>query len=397
MLGTRGVPACYGGFETAVEEVGRRLVDRGHRVRVYCRGSGTASGSGTGTAGARTYRGMELVTLPAVRRRALETLSHTGLSVAHLLAHRTDVALVFNAANAPLLPVLRAAGIPLATHVDGLEWKRAKWAGAGQRYYRAAEAAAVRWSDALIADAVGIADYYRTEFGVPTTLLSYGAPVLAPQADDAVTALGLVAGGYHLVVARFEPENNVDLLVDGYVRSPARLPLVVVGAAPYAHDYTARVRALVGDDPRVRLIGAVWDQRALDQLYVHALTYAHGHSVGGTNPSLLRAVGAGTATLAYDVSFNREVLGDEGVYVRDAVGVAQAFADAEAAPAATAARGERLRARASRYDWDAVAAGYERLVAALAAHRTPGPAPGARRRHAWSAEAEALPGLAVVP
>ena len=156
MVGTRGVPARYGGFETAVEEIGRRLADGGHRVVVYCR-----TVPGAGEPPPAEHLGMELVHLPAARRRSLETLSHTALSVRHLLSHRTDAAILFNAANAPLLPALRAARIPVATHVDGLEWKRAKWGGTGRRYYRAAEALAVRWSDVLIADAQGIADYYR--------------------------------------------------------------------------------------------------------------------------------------------------------------------------------------------------------------------------------------------
>src|SRR4051794_14167804 len=159
LVGTRGVPARYGGFETAVEEVGRRLADRGHEVVVYCR---TVPGSEQPRAD--EYLGMRLVHLPAARKRSLETLSHSALSIAHLLIHRTDAAVVFNAANSPLLPALRGARIPFATHVDGLEWKRAKWGGAGRRYYRLAESLAVRWSDALIADAQGIADYYRAEF-----------------------------------------------------------------------------------------------------------------------------------------------------------------------------------------------------------------------------------------
>ena len=177
LVGTRGVPARYGGFETAVEEVGRRLADAGHEVVVYCRTSADEPRP-------ETHLGMQLVHLPAMRRRSLETLSHTGLSVAHLLAHRVDAAIVFNAANAPWLPLLRAARIPVATHVDGLEWKRAKWGGTGKRYYRVAEALSVRWSDALIADAQGIADYYRDEFGAPTELIAYGAPKIAGGASD---------------------------------------------------------------------------------------------------------------------------------------------------------------------------------------------------------------------
>jgi glycosyltransferase involved in cell wall biosynthesis len=374
LVGTRGVPARYGGFETCVEEVGRRLAERGHDVVVYCRTAPGATGSP-----AREHLGMRLVHLPAARKRSLETLSHTALSVGHLLTHRVDAAVVFNAANAPLLPLVRAAGIPVATHVDGLEWKRAKWSGAGQRYYRGAEGLAVRWSDALIADAQGIADYYRSEFDAGTELITYGAPLLDVAADR-LAELDLTARGYHLVVARFEPENHVHLAVEGYAASSARLPLVVVGSAPYADEYTARVHAL--GDERVRFLGGVYDQELLDQLYGNAATYLHGHSVGGTNPSLLRALGAGAATIAYDVSFNREVLGDSGTWFRTAADVTARIQEAEADPGATRRRGRAARQQAHRYDWDEVADRYEQLLRRLA---TDGPSrrrPTGRRRPA---------------
>jgi glycosyltransferase involved in cell wall biosynthesis len=373
MVGTRGVPARYGGFETAVEEVGRRLVERGHEVVVYCR---TVPGQSDR---ATEHLGMRLVHLPAVRKRSLETLSHSALSIAHLVGHRTDAAFVFNAANAPLLPLLRLARIPVATHVDGLEWKRAKWSGAGQRFYRIAESLAVRWSDALIADAVGISDYYAHEFGARTTLLTYGAPLISPGADRLVE-LGLEPGGYHLVVARFEPENHVDVIVDGYVRSRATKPLVVVGSAPYSDEYTAAVHDLA--DGRVRFLGGIWDQTQLDQLYANAYTYLHGHSVGGTNPSLLRAIGAGAAVLAYDVEFNSEVVEDAGRYFTDADDVAHLVDAAEADPQATRHAGTRARRCAARYDWDRVADGYERLTERLAARDFPRRRPSGRRQEA---------------
>ena len=352
MMGTRGVPARYGGFETCVEEVGRRLVDKGHDVVVYCRGAEADDRPDE-------HLGMRLVHLPALRRRSLETLSHTGLSVGHLLQDVPDVAFVFNAANAPLLPVLRARGVPVVTHVDGLEWQRAKWAGAGRRYYRAAEQLAVRWSDALVADAEGIRDYYRASFGAPTTLISYGAPLVGAR-PGGLDGTGLVPGGYHLVVARFEPENHVREVVEGYVRSAARLPLVVVGSAPYADEYTRSVHAAA--DGRVRFLGGVWDQDLLDQLYAGSLTYLHGHSVGGTNPSLLRAMGAAAATSAYDVSFNREVLRGHGRFFRTPADVAALVEAAEADPGGTRARGRDTRDRALDYDWDDVADAYERLA-----------------------------------
>jgi len=381
MIGTRGVPARYGGFETAVEEVGSRLADRGHEVVVYCRRTEHDDGP--------QFLGMRRVELPALRRRSLETLSHTALSVGHLTARRTDVAFVFNAANAPLLPVLRAARVPVATHVDGLEWRRAKWGPTGRRYYRAAEQLAVRWSDALIADAPGIAAYYDEEFGVGTRLLSYGAPVQEDPPSDRLAELDLTAGGFHLLVARFEPENHVHLAVEGYVASGARLPLVVVGSAPYADDYTRAVHAAAAGDERVRFLGGVWDAQLLDQLYAHALTYLHGHSVGGTNPSLLRAIGAGTATIAFDVSFNRDVLLENGRFFRDPADVAREVEAAEADPDATVAVGRALRERARSYDWDGVADGYERLARDLAARAVPGPQKVRRRRTQWPDEAPA--------
>jgi glycosyltransferase involved in cell wall biosynthesis len=376
MLGTRGVPARYGGFETAIEEIGRRLVQRGHEVVVYCRETGDPT--------ADSHLGMELVHLPAAHRKSLETLSHTALSVSHLLrsGRPCDAAIVFNAANAPFVPPLHARGIPVVVHVDGLEWQRGKWQGAGRRYYRVAESMAVRWADALIADAQGIADYYISEFGAETELIAYGAPVQDQPGATRLPRLGLEPRAYHLVVARFEPENHVSEIVSGYIGSQARHPLVVVGSAPYSDGYTARVKELAIRDPRVRLLGGVWDQAQLDELYANALTYLHGHSVGGTNPSLLRAMGAGTAVLAWDVVFNREVLGDRGWFFDRPSGVAELLEEAEALPDLMIDTGRALRERARKtYDWDDVTVLYEELVARVAAGETVrGTATGRRAR-----------------
>jgi glycosyltransferase involved in cell wall biosynthesis len=389
LVGTRGVPARYGGFETCVEEVGARLSDRGHDVLVYTRRSGDRADR------MASYRGMRLTQLPAVRHKALETLSHTALSVAHLVTQRVDAAIVFNAANALFLPLLRIRGIPVATHVDGLEWKRAKWGGAGRRYYRAAEAMAVRWSDELIADAVGIQDYYRDEFGAGSDYIAYGAPLLDDIGAAKLADLDVEPGGYHLVVARFEPENHVDVTVDGYVRSGATRPLLVVGSAPYGAEHAARIRELAAGSPHVRFLGAVWDQEQLDQLYAGAYTYLHGHSVGGTNPSLLRAMGAGAPTIAFDVRFNREVLGEPGRYFADAAALAKLIDEAEADPAGTADRGRETRAGASRYDWDDVAVKYEQLCARLARGVRQPRASGRRRTAPATTVRTAIPSTSI--
>lgn len=359
MVGTRGVPAAYGGFETAVEEVGRRLAERGHRVIVYTRGSESRES---------TYLGMEVVHLPAVPQKQLETLSHTGFSTVHAMAgKRPDVAFVFNAANSPFVPLLRLRGIPVALHMDGLEWRRSKWGPRGRAYYRWAEQNGVRTADALIADAPGIAEYYGHQFGVPTELIRYGAPLLDDVSTHRLAELDLVAGDYHLVVARFEPENHVLEIVQGYRDSSSKRPLVVVGSAPYSAAYTQAIRDAAGDDPRIRLVGGIFDQELLDALYAHAFTYVHGHSVGGTNPSLLRAMGARTAVIAYDVTFNRETLDDNAWFFTDARDATRHFDAIESEEAEVAQLAAASRERAENdFRWDDVATEYEELARRLA-------------------------------
>jgi glycosyltransferase involved in cell wall biosynthesis len=355
MIGTRGVPAQYGGFETAVEEVGKRLVERGHRVTVYCRNADQSLDS---------YLGMELVNLPALRKRSVETLSHTGLSVLHAMRHRPDAAVLFNAGNAPYIGWLKVARIPTAIHMDGLEWKRAKWAGFGAKYYKRAERVAARSGLALIADAQGIADYLTKEYGRDSHLIAYGAPILNPGTDLLID-YNVVPGKYHLVVARLEPENHVDVIVEGYRRSGSDLPLIVVGSAPYGDDHIAHIKSLAADSD-VRLVGGVWDQELLNQLYAHARSYLHGHSVGGTNPSLLRALGCGAPITAYDVNFNAEVTAGHARFFTTADDVAVAIKEDDTDPLGAVDRGEAGRAHvAEAYRWDDVADKYEQMLRSL--------------------------------
>lgn len=361
LIGTRGVPARYGGFETAVEEVGQRLVLAGHEVTVYCRNPGQSMPQ---------FLGMRLVNLPALRLRAAETLSHTALSTSHaILRERPDVAFVFNAANAPFIRPLQVAGIPVAIHVDGLEWQRAKWGPRAAAYYRWAEGRCAAWADCVIADAAGIVEHMRIHHGVEAVFIPYGAPIISPGVDR-LNELGLRSREYHLLVARFVPENHVLEIVEGYVASGSIQPLVVVGDAPYAAEYRSRVKAAAGDDPRVRFLGSLWDQELLDCLYGNASTYLHGHSVGGTNPSLLRALGAGAPVVAWDVAFNREVAMAAGRYASGPKGFGQACEDAERHPTAAQARGRAGRLDvAERYRWEDVAAGYAQLAAAMLRRR----------------------------
>jgi glycosyltransferase involved in cell wall biosynthesis len=356
MMGTRGVPAQYGGFETAVEEIGKRLVQRGHEVTVYCRNPGQTI---------TEYEGMKLVNAPAVRHRMAETLSHTAVSTAHsIIADHPDVVFLLNAGNAPLLPPLKAARIPTAIHLDGLESKREKWRGTGAKYYRWAEKASINWGQEVIADAQAIADYVQRDYGRSCVVIPYGAEVIDPGSDR-ISELDLTPQGYHLIVARFEPENHVLDAVHAYRESNEQRPLIVVGSAPYSQWYVDKVRAAAKSDPCIRFTGGIYDQQLLDQLYANAATYIHGHSVGGTNPSLLRAMGAGAPVLAYDVEFNREVTANTAIFWRDADALIAIFnqianhdLDAKLAEL-PAIEKQRIR---DAYQWDAVTDEYEKLA-----------------------------------
>jgi glycosyltransferase involved in cell wall biosynthesis len=362
-MGTRGVPASYGGFETAVEEIGKRLAARGYDVTVYCRNPGQTI---------TEFEGMRLVNAPALRHRMAETLSHTTASTAHAIVRdHPDVVLLLNAGNAPLLQPLRLAGIPTAIHLDGLESRREKWRGTGAKYYRWAERASVKWGDEVIADAQAIADHVRRTYGRTCTVIPYGAEVIDPGLDR-LSELDLAPHGYHLIVARFEPENHVLDAVHAYCASRETRPLVVVGSAPYSQWYVDKVHSAARNDPRVRFTGGIYDQQVLDQLYANCITYIHGHSVGGTNPSLLRAMGAGAPVLAYDVEFSHEVTADQALFWRDAPMLTH-FLDAigdgeftsELGAFATAGRQRILEA----YQWEQVTDDYEALIQRLAARR----------------------------
>ena len=361
-MGTRGVPAQYGGFETAVEEIGARLAASGHKVTVYARNPGQTL---------TEYRDMRVVNAPTIRHRVAETLSHTAASTVHaVVKDKPDVALVLNAGNAPLLKLLKAAKIPTAVHLDGLESKREKWRGAGARYYRWAEKAAVKWADAVIADSRAIADHVQRESGRECVFIPYGAEAIEPGGDR-LGELDLVRRDYHLIVARFEPENHVLDAVHAFRKSEETRPLVVVGSAPYSRWYTEKVHDAANSDPRIHFTGGIYDQELLDQLYANARTYIHGHSVGGTNPSLLRAMGAGAPVLAFDVEFNREVTSGQAFFWVDADELTRVLNDiAEEEDMDKMLRiysengTQRIR---DHYQWDDVARRYEEMLTEVTA------------------------------
>jgi glycosyltransferase involved in cell wall biosynthesis len=348
-LGIRGVPANYGGFETFVEQLGRRLVERGDDVTVYGRSSFVA-------AGIRSYLGMRIVRLPAPRSKYLETVVHSLFAAFHAAIQPYDLVYVCNSANVPAVVLLRLLGKRVVLNVDGLEWQRAKWNRLGKLYYRACASLAARLPVHLVTDARVIQDYYRTAYGRDTDYFPYGTD-LEPVADDGTLArLGLEAGRYVLYVSRLEPENNAHIAVEAYGRVRTDLPLAVVGDAPYASEYIATLKATT--DPRVRFLGAIYGT-GYRVLRSHAALYIQATEVGGTHPALLEAMGHGNAIVANDVPEHREALGDAGRYYRGPMELAAALQELLDDPEATARQRSAAHARAAAlYSWDAVANAY---------------------------------------
>jgi glycosyltransferase involved in cell wall biosynthesis len=303
IIGTRGVPANYGGFETFAEELGARLAERGHRVTVYGRRGFIDPDLGE-------YRGMRLVVLPALRSKHMETVSHTFLAALHAARRGFDAVLMCNAANAPFVRILQLAGVPVALNVDGLERKRRKWGWAGRSYYRLGECLSARLPNALITDAEVIRRYYRRAYGATSEMIVYGGDLEPPEGSDVLTGLGLEPGGYLLYVSRFEPENNPDRVVEAYGRVAGSRPLVMVGGAPYSRGLTRRVAELADD--RVLLPGPIYGD-GYRQLLFNCRLYVHATEVGGTHPALVEAMGAGRPVLYYDTPENREVAGGAGL------------------------------------------------------------------------------------
>ena len=360
ILGTRGVPPRYGGFETFAAELGRRLVARGHSVTVYCRGALYPDKT-------PEWEGIRRVDLPALGHKYLETVSHAMLSGFDALGRNFDAVLVCNAANSFVLPLLRAARIPVAINVDGIERRRRKWNVLGRMVYMVGESLAARFSDELVADAEVIADYYRTRHLRESTVIAYGADFPEEPDSDVLERLDLTRGRYVLYVSRFEPENNPLAVVRAYRRARVEWPLVMVGSARWD---PALQRALADEEGGgVILPGALYgaDYRTLQR---NAGIYVQATEVGGIHPALIEAMGSGGTVAALDTAENREAGGDAVRYFRldggpSLEGILKEWIDA---PESTSVYRYRARSRVrERYSWDAVTSEYERLFARLVA------------------------------
>ena len=358
ILGTRGIPASYGGFETFAEHLATRLVARGHEVTVYCRAHYVSPRQ-------LEYHGVKLKVLPTIRHKYFDTIVHTFLSALHAVSGRYDAALICNCANAPFSPILRLTGTPVAINVDGLEHRRKKWNWLGRRYYRFAEYLSTLLPNEMVTDAQVIQDYYLARHNASSTMIAYGSEVERRPDRATVRKWRVEPNRYVLYVSRLEPENNAHLVIEAFKKVRTAYRLLVVGDAPYAEQYINSLKASARGDKRIIFTGFVFgqDYRALQQ---NAYCYVHATEVGGTHPALLEAMGYGNCVLTLATPENMEVVGDAGVPYIDEFDLSEklqrVLRDGSLVQAYRNRAQQRIQAH---YAWDNVVDEYEQLFARM--------------------------------
>ena len=369
MLGLYGMPLPqlhFTGFETAFGEIAPRLAAAGHDVTIYCRGSHYPAHLRVSE-----HKGVKLKYVASPGGKNLSGLIATLLASLHaLLFGRYDLFFFVNVGMGHHAALCRLMGATVVMNVDGLDWKRAKWGPLARLYFRTAARSAIRFCNRLVTDAEAMRVIYLKEFKKETTMIAYGAYVESTENPDLVRQFGVEPGDYYLIASRLIPENHADLIILGFLESGTRKKLVVAGGANYDSPFHRRLREISTD--RVIFTGHIHDQAVVKELHCNCFAYVHGHSVGGTNPSLLKAMGYGNCVLALDTVFSREVLADTGLFFpRESKGLAELMRRVESDPALV----DDLRRRAPRriekeYSWDKVSDKYDQLFRDVVAEAT---------------------------
>jgi glycosyltransferase involved in cell wall biosynthesis len=356
ILGTRGIPANYGGFETFAEELAIRLTARGHDVTVYGR-----KGFSLPFAIESDWRDITTICTPTVFSKYLETPLHSITSFLDLFRRQIDVAILCNAANSPFAWLGIMRGCPLLINVDGIERERKKWNSLGRLWYRLGEWCSVRFATRVIADAGVISDYYRARFHITPEVIAYGAEAQPLPPGPVLRNFNLQPNNYLLYVSRLEPENNALGVIEAYRHSGLSLPLVIVGDAPYADEYKAKLRAIAGTG--VVFTGFQFGD-AYRELRSHCLAYVQATEVGGTHPALVEAMAYGNCIIANGTPENYEVLGEAGLFYRknDFNELSKLLIDVVSNEVLRSRLSEQAKRRAEeRYSWDLVTTQYEML------------------------------------
>ena len=367
LLGTRGVPASYSGFETCVEQIGKRLAERGHDVSVYCRTHHI-------TYPHDTYEGMRLIKLPTIQNKYLDTIAHTTLSSLHALGERYDVGLYFIAGNSPATWIPRLVGTATALNVDGLDWQREKWPGIAKKYIQLAERLAAYLPNLYLTDSPTVQAYYEQRTGSAPPYIVYGSDIDREPPGETLAKYNLEHRKYVLFVGRLVPENNAHHLVEAFTKLDTDYKCVIVGDAPYAEDYQAQLRKLAGNDDRIVFTGYVFG-KGYRELGSNAYAYCATTGVGGTHPALVEAMSMGNCCIVNDMPVNLETIAGCGLSYDGKAGapalqtvLEQILADPDAAQNY---RDQAAAHAAEAYSWEAVTDQYERMCYELSKHELP--------------------------
>ena len=372
ILGTRGVPANYGGFETFAQELSILLADRGHDIFVYSR-SKQFSDPYSMCSFYRSVGKVSTISLPTIFHKYLETIVHSCLSFIDCGLGDVDVIILCNAANSIWIPIAKIKGIPVIVNVDGIERKRSKWNVFGRAWYLLGEVFSVIFADIVVADAKVIEDYYRKTYSKSSEVIAYGADRIFKPAGQALEEFNLVPKNYILYVSRLEPENNALCVIQAYIKSDINKPLVIVGDAPYANEYKQKLYSqaaeLSQENPERRIIFAGFRfGDAYREFREHCYLYVQATQVGGTHPALVEAMMHANCVVANNVPEHVEVLEDAGLYYayNDADNLALILNKLGSNPELTTILGNKAYELAkSKYSWANIAQRYEELCDSL--------------------------------
>jgi glycosyltransferase involved in cell wall biosynthesis len=356
ILGTHGVPAAYGGFETAAENVALFLASRGWRVIVYCQLDGT------GPIREDTWHELERVLIPIDIEGWRGTSKFDLLSIRHACKSH-DLCLTFGYNTAIFNVLQRIKGIPNVVNMDGIEWSRSRWGFFRQAILYTNERIACWVGNHLIADHPEIEKFLLTR--APRrklTTITYGADPVAERPATAAVSRGLEPGRYLTLICRPIPENSIAELVKGFSRKPRGYKLALLGEYTPDEDHYHRLIVESASD-EVVFLGAIYDKAEVEALRFHSAAYLHGHTVGGTNPSLVEAMAAGNPVIAHDNAYNRWVVENGAVYFSTEDDVADRLDEILTSPT----RLEQMSAASLRryeaeFTWERVAGQYEQLL-----------------------------------
>jgi glycosyltransferase involved in cell wall biosynthesis len=362
IIGSRGYPYVYSGYETLVKELSERLVERGIEVTVYCHKALFQDRP-------KQVNDVKLVYLPSIETKVLSQFIHSFFSMIHACFSKVDVIFVVNSANGPFGVISKIFGKKTAINVDGMEWLRPKWKGLGSKYFYFASWLSTKLYDQIINDSEEMRKTYLELFNKESIVIAYGANPRTSKSPKSIRRWGLSPGDYYLVVGRLIPDNNANLIVEGFCRSNSIRKLVIVGDVPHRDSYALAIKALADKDKRLLFTGYVTDQDELAELYHNAFAYLHGHEFGGTNPTMLKAMAYGSCILALNTRFNQEMLqgGKFGLFFeKTEESIAAVIQKVEKHP--TLAGEMKVSSRdgiGERYSWDYVTNRYIRIFEQL--------------------------------